>query len=44
MWNKIYMIIPIITGATKIVAKGLKEICKSYQENIHYTHYERQLY
>jgi len=29
------MIIPVITGATKMVAKGLKKMWKLYQENIH---------
>jgi hypothetical protein len=29
MWSKKCMIIPVITGATKIVAKGLKK-CGSY--------------
>jgi hypothetical protein len=34
MWNMKCFVIPVIIGATGIVTKGLKQICKQYQENI----------
>jgi hypothetical protein len=34
MWNMKYFVIPVITGATGIVTKGLKKIWKQYQESI----------
>jgi hypothetical protein len=34
MWNMKYFAIPVITGATGIVPKELKNIWKQYQESI----------
>jgi hypothetical protein len=34
MWNMKCFVIPVITGATGIVTRGLKSIWKQYQENI----------
>jgi hypothetical protein len=34
MWNMKCFVIPVIIGATGIVTKGLKKICKRYQESI----------
>jgi hypothetical protein len=38
------MIIPVITGATKIVTKGLKKNLEAIPINIQQIHYKRQLY
>ena len=38
------MIIPVITGATGIVTKGLKKNVEAIQENIQQINYKRQLY
>jgi hypothetical protein len=34
MWNMKCFVIPVIIGATEIVTRGLKNICKQYQESI----------
>jgi hypothetical protein len=34
MWNMKCFVMPVITGATGIVTKGLKNIWKQYQESI----------
>jgi hypothetical protein len=34
MWNVKCFVIPVITGATRIVNKGLKKVWKQYQESI----------
>jgi hypothetical protein len=34
MWNMKCFVIPVIIGATGIVNRGLKNICKQYQESI----------
>jgi hypothetical protein len=44
MWNMKCFVIPVITGATGIVTKGLKNIWKQYQESIQYIIYKKQLY
>lgn len=44
MWNMKCTIISVISGATSIVTKGLKDNWKPYQANIQQTCYKRQLY
>jgi hypothetical protein len=34
MWNMKRFVIPVIIGATGIVTRGLKNICKQYQQSI----------
>jgi hypothetical protein len=36
MWNMKCIVIPLITGATGIVTKGLKKYLEQYQESIQY--------
>jgi hypothetical protein len=38
MWN----VIPVIIGATGIVSKSLKSICKQYQDNTQYILYKNR--
>jgi hypothetical protein len=44
MWNMKYLVILVITGATEIVTKGLKNIWKQYQESIQKILYKKQPY
>jgi hypothetical protein len=34
MWNMKCIVIPVVIGVTGIVTKGLKKVCKQYQETI----------
>jgi hypothetical protein len=42
MWNMECFVIPIMIGATGIATKGLKNICKLYQENIQQILYKKK--
>jgi len=38
------LVIPVMIGATEIVAKELENICKQHQESIEWVLYKKQLY
>jgi hypothetical protein len=44
MWNVKCFVVPVTTGATGIVTKELRNICKQYKENIQWILYNEQLY